>query len=52
VNPEDNHRRWSQASEWLLGGGQRDRVSAQLFSRYAEFVAGLYTGLKKEPLYR
>lgn len=52
VNPEVPHPRWSQASEWLLGGSQRDRVPTQLFNGYAEFVAGLYKGLEKETLYR
>ena len=52
VNPEVNHPRWSQASEWLLGGSQRDRVPTQLFNGYTEFVADLYTGMEKEPLYR
>jgi len=52
VNPEVDHPRWSQASEWLLGGSQRDRVPTQLFNGYAEFVADMYTGLEKEPLYR
>ena len=52
VNPEVDHPRWSQASEWLLGGSQRDRVPTQLFNGYTEFVAGLYKGLEKETLYR
>jgi len=52
VNPEVPHPRWSQATEWLLGGSQRDRVPTQLFNGYAEFVADLYKGLENEPLYR
>ena len=52
VNPEVDHPRWSQASEWLLGGSQRDRVPTQLFNGYTEFVAHLYKGLEKETLYR
>ena len=52
VNPEVDHPRWSQASEWLLGGSQRDRVPTQLFNGYTEFVAHLYAGLANEPLYR
>ncbi len=49
VNPEVSHPRWSQASEEVLGTGER--VPTQLFNGYGEFVAGLYTGLEKEPLY-
>jgi len=52
VNPEVDHPRWSQASEWLLGGSQRDRVPTQLFNGYAEFVADLYKGKENETLYR
>ncbi len=52
VNPEVDHPRWSQATEWLLGGSQRDRVPTQLFNGYTEFVAHLYDGLANEPLYR
>lgn len=52
VNPEVDHPRWSQASEWLLGGSQRDRVPTQLFNGYAEFVAEMYIGLENETLYR
>jgi sulfoxide reductase catalytic subunit YedY len=49
VNPEVPHPRWSQASERVLGTG--DRVPTQLFNGYAEFVAGLYKDLQKERLY-
>jgi methionine sulfoxide reductase catalytic subunit len=49
VNPEVSHPRWSQASEEVLGTGER--VPTQLFNGYGEFVAGLYKGLEKEPLY-
>ncbi|MBT3925556.1 MAG: protein-methionine-sulfoxide reductase catalytic subunit MsrP, partial [Rhodospirillaceae bacterium] len=28
-----------------------ERVSTQLFNGYGEYVAGLYKGLEKEPLY-
>ena len=49
VNPEVSHPRWSQASEEVLGTGER--VPTQLFNGYGEFVAGLYTGLEKEQLY-
>jgi sulfoxide reductase catalytic subunit YedY len=49
INPAVSHPRWSQASERVLGTG--DRVPTQLFNGYGEFVAGLYTGLQKERLW-
>jgi sulfoxide reductase catalytic subunit YedY len=49
VNPEVAHPRWSQASERVLGSGER--VPTQLFNGYGEFVSGLYTGLQKERLW-
>lgn len=49
VNPEVPHPRWSQASERVLGTGER--VPTQLFNGYGEFVAGLYTNLQKERLW-
>ncbi len=49
VNPEVPHPRWSQATERVLG--QDYRVGTQLFNGYAEFVAGLYTGMENERLY-
>ena len=49
VNPEVPHPRWSQATERLLGSGER--VPTQLFNGYAEFVADLYKGLESERLY-
>jgi methionine sulfoxide reductase catalytic subunit len=49
VNPEVPHPRWSQASEEVLGTGER--APTQLFNGYGEFVAGLYQGLEAEPLY-
>ncbi|NKB49377.1 MAG: protein-methionine-sulfoxide reductase catalytic subunit MsrP [Alphaproteobacteria bacterium] len=52
VNPEVNHPRWSQATEWLLGGSQRDRVPTQLFNGYTEFVSHMYDELGREPLWR
>ncbi|MBS29181.1 MAG: protein-methionine-sulfoxide reductase catalytic subunit MsrP [Alphaproteobacteria bacterium] len=42
VNPEVDHPRWSQASEWLLGGPQSERVPTQLYNGYTEFVAHIY----------
>ena len=49
VNPEVSHPRWSQASERVLGTGER--IPTQLFNGYGEFVAGLYAGLQKERLW-
>ena len=49
VNPQVPHPRWSQASEQVLGTGER--VDTQLFNGYGEFVANLYQGLEKERLY-
>jgi methionine sulfoxide reductase catalytic subunit len=49
VNPEVPHPRWSQASERVLGTGER--VPTQLFNGYAEFVAHLYDGLAGERLF-
>ena len=44
VNPEVDHPRWSQATERLLGSG--DRVPTRLYNGYGEFVAHLYDGLE------
>ena len=49
VNPAVHHPRWSQASERLLGSNEQ--VPTQLFNGYGEFVADLYKGLEREPLY-
>ena len=51
VNPEVPHPRWSQASEKFYGPDGLERVPTQLFNGYAEFVADLYSGMEKEPLY-
>ena len=40
VNPEVPHRRWSQATERLLGSNER--VPTQLYNGYGDLVAGLY----------
>ena len=42
VNPDVDHPRWSQATEWLLGGRQSDRVPTRLYNGYADFVADMY----------
>jgi len=49
VNPNVPHPRWSQAFEEVLGA--HERRPTQLFNGYGEFVAGLYGGLEREPLY-
>jgi methionine sulfoxide reductase catalytic subunit len=49
VNPEVPHPRWSQASEELLGTGER--VPSVIFNGYGEFVADLYKGMENEQLY-
>ncbi|MGE3829528.1 MAG: protein-methionine-sulfoxide reductase catalytic subunit MsrP [Parvibaculaceae bacterium] len=49
VNPDVPHPRWSQASEQVLGTGER--VPTQLFNGYGAQVASLYSGLDSEPLY-
>ncbi len=50
VNPEVSHPRWSQATERVLGTGERRPT--QLFNGYAEQVASLYADMKGEILYR
>ncbi|MEM7012744.1 MAG: protein-methionine-sulfoxide reductase catalytic subunit MsrP [Verrucomicrobiota bacterium] len=42
VNPRKPHPRWSQASERVLGKG--DRIPTLLYNGYAEEVGGLYDG--------
>jgi methionine sulfoxide reductase catalytic subunit len=49
VNPEVSHPRWSQASEEVLGTG--DRIPTQLFNGYGEFVADVYKGMDAEKLW-
>ena len=49
VNPEVPHPRWSQATERLLGSGER--VPTRIFNGYGEWVASLYTGLQRERLW-
>jgi sulfoxide reductase catalytic subunit YedY len=49
VNPEVPHPRWSQATERVLGTGER--VPTQMYNGYGEFVASLYDGLKSEKLF-
>jgi sulfoxide reductase catalytic subunit YedY len=49
VNPKVPHPRWSQATEEIIGTGER--VPTQLFNGYGEYVAGIYTGLENERLW-
>ena len=49
VNPQVPHPRWSQATEEVLGAG--DRRPTLLYNGYGEFVADLYKGLEKEKLF-
>ena len=49
VNPEVPHPRWSQATEEVIGTGQRRPTV--LFNGYGEFVAGMYKGLEGERLW-
>jgi sulfoxide reductase catalytic subunit YedY len=49
VNPEVPHPRWSQAQETeLTTGNLRPTV---IYNGYGEYVADLYKGLEKEPLF-
>jgi len=50
VNPAVPHPRWSQATEEVLGTGERRPTL--LYNGYGEEVASLYTGLEKEILFR
>ncbi len=49
VNPEVPHRRWSQATEQVLGTDER--VPTRLYNGYAEYVADLYKDMDGEPLF-
>ncbi len=49
VNPEVSHPRWSQATEKVLGTGER--VPTLPYNGYAEQVAGLYKDMKGEKLF-
>jgi sulfoxide reductase catalytic subunit YedY len=49
VNPQVPHPRWSQASEELIGIGERRPTL--LFNGYADYVANLYQGLESERLW-
>ena len=49
VNPEVPHPRWSQASEEVIGTGERRPTL--LFNGYGDYVAGLYNGMENERLW-
>jgi len=49
VNPQVPHPRWSQATEELIGTGERRPTL--LFNGYGEQVADLYKGMDKEALW-
>jgi len=49
VNPQVPHPRWSQATEEVIGTG--NRIPTQLFNGYGEYVADLYKGLESERLW-
>ena len=49
VNPEMPHPRWSQASEEIIGTGERRPTL--LFNGYGDYVAGLYKGMESERLW-
>jgi sulfoxide reductase catalytic subunit YedY len=49
VNPEVPHPRWSQATERMLGTGERRPTL--IWNGYGEYVAHLYEGLKGERLF-
>ena len=48
VNPNNPHPRWSQATEEILGTG--DRVPTKLFNGYEEWVGQLYPDEPKKPV--
>ncbi len=49
VNPDVPHPRWSQATERLLGTGER--VPTQIWNGYGEFVASMYADKTSERLF-
>jgi sulfoxide reductase catalytic subunit YedY len=49
VNPKVPHPRWSQATEEVIGTGERRPTL--LFNGYGEFVADIYKGLEGERLW-
>ncbi len=49
VNPDVPHPRWSQATERLLGSGER--VPTQIWNGYGEWVAGMYADKTSDRLF-
>jgi methionine sulfoxide reductase catalytic subunit len=49
VNPQVPHPRWSQATEEVIGTGERR--ATLLFNGYGDYVADIYKGLEKERLW-
>lgn len=49
VNPAVPHPRWSQASEEVIGTGERRPTF--IFNGYGDYVAGLYKGMDSERLW-
>jgi sulfoxide reductase catalytic subunit YedY len=49
VNPQVPHPRWSQATEELIGTGERRPTL--LFNGYGDYVAGIYKDLQSERLW-
>jgi sulfoxide reductase catalytic subunit YedY len=49
VNPAVPHPRWSQATEEVIGTGERRPTL--LFNGYGDYVAGIYQGLEGERLW-
>ncbi len=49
VNPAVPHPRWSQATEEVIGTGERRPTV--IYNGYGEYVADLYKGLENEKLY-
>lgn len=49
VNPKVPHPRWSQATEEVIGTGER--VPTQMFNGYGEYVAGIYSGMEGHELW-
>jgi len=49
VNPEVPHPRWSQATEEVIGTGER--IPTQLYNGYGDHVADLYKGMEGERLF-
>ena len=49
VNPEVPHRRWSQATERMIGTDERRKTL--LYNGYGEFVAHMYEGMDRRKLF-